>query len=249
MSPISPSHLDRLRRRRTIPVLLIITFALLTATACSRKGGPAPTKVTVIGDATINASPDAAVVVLSVVTQAPQAVTSQQQNAGKTGDVIKAVKETLGAGAEVKTNGYNLQPQLSFGEGKVPKIGGYETRNSLTVTINDLAKVGAVIDAATRAGANSIDRITFIIKDRSTVSGQLLAEATSEAMTKARSIAQAMGGRVARLVEEQEVQTGMPGANESMMFDANTIRETPVQAGPIKVSSRVQLIVEVEAQP
>lgn len=229
-------------------LLLFLIATVFLCASCSRKAGPAPTKVTVIGDATINASPDAAVIVLSVVTQDAQAVTSQQQNAAKTDSVMKAVKDAAGANAEVKTNGYNLQPQQSFSEGKAPKIAGYETRNSLMVTVSDLTKVGSVVDAATRAGANSIERVSFIIKDKNTVSGQVLADATSEAMTKARSIAQAMGGRVTRLVEEQELQTGMPGVSE-MTFAMDSYRPTPVQAGPIKVSSRVQLIVEVETQP
>ncbi|HXD32747.1 MAG TPA: SIMPL domain-containing protein [Pyrinomonadaceae bacterium] len=238
-------------QRASLLLLILLIATTFSCASCSRKTGPTPTKVTVIGDATINTAPDAAVIVLSVVTQAPQAVASQQQNAGKTDAVIKAIKDAGGASAEVKTNGYNLQPQQSFAEGKVPKIGGYETRNSLMVTLSDLTKVGTVIDAATNAGANSIDRVSFIVKDRSKVGGQSLAEATSEAMTKARSIAQAMGGRVIRLVEEQEVQTGGPGVAEQM-YDANTAglsARTPVQAGPIRITSRVQLIVEVEAQP
>ncbi|MDQ2855744.1 MAG: SIMPL domain-containing protein [Acidobacteriota bacterium] len=238
-------------RMRSLPLLMLIGItAVFFCSSCTRKGSP-PTRVTVIGEASLNTQPDAAVMIFSVVTQSPQALEAQQQNAGKSDAVIKAVKDTAGANAEIKTNSYTLQPQNDYRDNKLPKIIGYETRNSLMVTISDLTKVGLVIDAASRAGANSIERVSFILKDNSAASGQVMAEATRQAMTKARAIAQSMGGQVVRLVEEQEQGTTGLQPGEYTYVRASVARqwETPVQAGPIKVNSRVQLIVEVDAHP
>lgn len=252
MQKISPViHRSLPTRPQSVPLLLTLAgiAILFFCSSCARKGPP-PTRVTVIGEASLNAQPDAAVMIFSVVTQSSQALEAQQQNASKSEAVIKAVKDAAGANAEIKTNAYNLQPQHDYRDNKLPKIIGYETRNSLLVTISDLTKVGTVIDAASQAGANSIDSVSFILKDNSVVSGQVLAEATRQAMTKASSIAQAMGGRVARLVEEQETSTS--GLGPAEMTSAITYareRETPVRPGAIKVNSRVQLIVEVDARP
>ncbi len=251
MQKITPRiHRSIQTRSRSIPLLLTLTglTTLLFCSSCTRKDPP-PTRVTVIGEASLNAQPDAAVMIFSVVTQSAQALEAQQQNASKSDAVIKAVKDAAGANAEIKTNAYNLQPQQDYRDNKLPKIVGYETRNSLMVTISDLTKVGTVIDAASRAGANSIDRVSFILKDNSVVSGQVLAQATRQAMTKARSIAEAMGGRVARLVEEQETPGLGAAGNMAYSDSLERQRETPIQAGPINVSSRVQLIVEVDAHP
>jgi uncharacterized protein YggE len=106
-----------------------------------------------------------------------------------------------------------------------------------------------VIDAATRAGANSIDGVSFILKDNNSATGKALADATSQAMTKARSIAQAMGGKVLRVVEEQEQGTEPSGWNQLRGAYDLDARTTPVRVGPITVNSRVQLIVEVDARP
>jgi uncharacterized protein YggE len=117
--------------------------------------------------------------------------------------------------------------------------------------MSDLKSVGAVIDAASRAGANSVDRVAFVLRQTSPARGQALADATQQAMNKARSIAQALDGQVFRVVEEQE------GASASADFhgDADMTvaipREsrapvTPVQAGQLTISSDVQLIVEIE---
>jgi len=126
------------------------------------------------------------------------------------------------------------------------------------VTMADLSKVGAVIDAASRAGANSVENVSFTLRDNSPARGQALAEASRQALAKAQSIAQAMGGRVVRVVEQQEAgTTGTPaevmadnrGYSMDYLGKAMATRQTPVQAGALNVSSRVQVVVEIEAKP
>jgi len=232
-------------------VTVAIVCGAFSYLSCKRHAAT-PTKITVIGETILNAEPDVAVIVLSVVTQSQNALEAQQQNATKTDAVINAVKGVIGNNAEIKTNSYTLQPQNDYRDNRLPKIVGYETRNSLTLRIFDLTKVGLVVDAASHAGANSVDRVSFSVKDSSEVNGKALAEATRQAMTKAKSIAEAMGGRVARLVEEQETVSPQVAEREQTITDGYTeerSRTTPFQPGPMRVNSRVQLIVEVDAQP
>jgi len=233
--------------------LLILVFAA----SCSSKPSPL-TRVTVAGETSMKAQPDAAIVVLSVITQSPQALNAQQDNARKSDAVIQALKASAGADPEIKTSDYSLQPQYDYRYNKLPKIIGYEARNSVMVAMGDLTKVGAVIDAASRAGANSVEAVSFILRDNSPLRGQALAEASRQAMTKAKSIAQAMGGQVVRVVEEQEAgTTGTPiesiATDNTYSLELRAAREalkpTPVQAGPLKVNSRVQLVVEIQAKP
>ena len=73
----------------------------------------------------------------------------------------------------------------------------------MTVTLNDLSKVGAVIDATAMAGANDIAGIAFTLRKDRPARDEALAQATQEAMGKARVIAQALGGRLVRIVEVQ----------------------------------------------
>lgn len=207
------------------------------------------TRVSVSGDSTVQAQPDTAIVTISVVNQATQASEAQQQNAAQTDAVVKALKAAVGTGAEVKTSGYGLQPQRIYKEGQPPSISGYEARNSVTVTLSDLKKVGAVIDAAGQAGANDINGILFTLKQDRPAMDRALSEATKEAVSKAQLIAQALGGRVSRIVEVQEdgFQRPQPiyqGAQVGMMRTAAV--STPIEVGSLDVHSRVQLIAEIE---
>src|SRR5262249_60171049 len=123
-------------------------------------------------------------------------------------------------------------------------------RNRITITMSDLKNVGGVIDAASQAGANSIENVSFIVKQTSPARGQALAEATRQAMNKANSIAQALGGRVLRVVEEREGATVGPQAasiyetNAALYYTATRMRTTPIAVGQLNIRSNVQLIVE-----
>lgn len=235
------------------PGLVFFGVAVLfLGTACSKKQGRI-TKVTVVGEAIAKVEPDVAVLVLSVVTQSSQAMTAQQENARKSEAVAKAIQATAGNNAEIKTSDYSLQPQYDFRDNRLPKIIGYNARNTVIVTMPDLKNVGAVVDAASGAGANSVDRLSFNLRQTSPVRGQALADATQQAMNKAQSIAQALGGRVLRVVEEHEEAGASSGSQ--MNYDTNAIaREeqsktvtTPIESGQLSIRSNVQLIVEVES--
>jgi len=206
------------------------------------------TRVMVSGDSIVQAQPDTAILNISVVTQAKQALEAQQQNAIKSEAVVRALKAAVGSGAEVKTSGYSLQPQRVYKEGQPPSINGYEARNSVTVTLSDLSKVGAVIDAAGQAGANDVSGISFTLRQDRPAKDSALKEATREAVSKAQVIAQALGGRVSRIVEVQEEGFQRP---PQPVYQVDTFMKrdsasTPVEVGSLEISSRVQLTAEIE---
>ncbi|HEX7955585.1 MAG TPA: SIMPL domain-containing protein, partial [Pyrinomonadaceae bacterium] len=180
---------------------LLLAAALACAAACSEKKQESlRTRLMVTGESDSRVPPDTAVVVLSVVTQSTRALDAQQQNARKSEAVIQAVRAAAGANPEVQTSDYSLEPQRDWWGG-LPRIKGYEARNSVTVTTTALDNVGAVLDAATQAGANSVDSVRFTLRDGLEARGRALGEAGKQALAKAEAMAQAMGGRIVRVVE------------------------------------------------
>ncbi len=206
------------------------------------------TKVSVTGDSIIQAQPDTAMLTVSVVTQARSALEAQQQNANKSDAVVRALKSAAGPGAEVKTSGYSLQPQRVYKENQPPTIVGYEARNSVTVTMSDLTKVGTVIDASAQAGSNDVAGISFTLRKDRPARDQALAEATREAISKAQVIATALGGRVVRIVEVQEegIARPIPMFQVSGQLMKTDSAPTPIEIGTLDITSRIQLIAEVE---
>ena len=247
---------------RNVPRLLLPLLAsAVLLPACTEKKEGVRSRVLVLGEADSKVPPDTAVVVLSVVTQSRRALDAQQQNARKSEAVIQAIKQTAGPNPDVKTSDYSLEPQENW-NGNTARIVGYEARNTVTVNLTALDNVGAVVDAATGAGANSVEGVRFILRETNAARGQALGEASRQAMSKAQAMAQALGGRITRVVEERE--GGFPeraappdeisdnaAANANVGYDykARRAARTPVEAGPLNVHSQVFLTVEIETQP
>ena len=212
---------------------------------------PGTTRVVVSGDSLVQARPDTAMISVAVVTQAQTALAAQQDNARKSEAMVRALKSAAGAGAEVETSGYSLQPQYNYRENQQPTIRGYEARNTVTVTLGDLTKVGPVIDAATAAGANTIDNLAFTLRRDEPARDQALAAATREALRKAQVLAQALGGRVGRIIEVQEASLGRPVPMYRAETDAVSVRgkvamqSTPVEIGTLDIRAQVQLVAEI----
>jgi uncharacterized protein len=240
-------------------VLTLLAFLILLP-ACSEKKESVRSRVMVVGEADSKVPPDTAVVILSVVTQNPRALDAQQQNARKSEAVIQAIKQAAGANPDVKTSDYSLEPQENW-NGNTAKIVGYEARNTVTVNLTALDNVGAVVDAATGAGANSVESVRFILCEANAARGQALADASKQAMSKAQALAQSLGGRITRVVEEREggfperaapkdeISANDASTNASVDYKARQAARTPVEFGPLNVRSQVYLVVEIEAQP
>lgn len=209
------------------------------------------TRITVGGDAIVQAQPDTAIITVAVVTQAKTAIEAQQQNATKTDAVVRALKAASGTGAEVKTSGYSLQPMRVYRENQPPTITGYEARNSITVTMSELPKLGNVIDAAGQSGANDITGISFTLRHDRPARDRALQDATKEAMSKATVIAQALGGRIVSIAEVQEEGFQRPPqpVYQAEAFMAKRDASTPIEIGSLDVTSRVQLVAIVEMNP
>lgn len=206
-------------------------------------------RVMVTGDAVVQAQPDTAILTVSVVTQSKSALAAQQENARRSERVVGALKEAAGPGAEIKTSGYVLTPQRVYKENQPPTITGYEARNSVTVTLPDLTSVGRVIDAASEAGANNVDNVSFTLRKERAALEQSLREATAEALGKAQAIAQSLGKRIVRIIEVREEGTIRPRPVYAMeSADIGRVRaaaSTPIEIGTLDVRSQVQLTVEI----
>ncbi len=212
------------------------------------------TRVTVTGESQTELPPDSAVLSFSVITQNANAVSAQAENARKVEAVMNALKTAAGgANQEIKTSNYQLSPEQDYASSGMPKIVGYEARNTITVTTDRLDQAGALIDAATKAGANSVEGIAFTLRDDSRRRGDTLGTATRQAMAKAEAIAESLGGKIVRVVETVESgSTPTPVVYPDATMTANTAMAKPefstrIQAGSINVRGQVTLVVEIDA--
>jgi uncharacterized protein len=220
--------------------------------AVAGSGARTLVRVIVSGESVVEAQPDTVIVTLAVVTQNANASEAQAENASRTDAVVRAVRAITGV-KEVKTSGYSLQPQYAYKEGAPPSITSYIVRNAVNATLGDVKQTGAVIDAGSRAGANSVDGLSFLLRNDEQARQRALSEATREALSKARSIATTLGGSFVRVVEVQEAGTTRPPIQpyDREVTNVALARQsvsTPIEPGSLEIRAQVQLVAEVETK-
>jgi uncharacterized protein YggE len=211
---------------------------------------PPLSSIRVTGDARVSAQPDRVQIDLGVQTQAPLSQDAAAANARQLAAVLTEVRKAAGPGAQLKTVSYSLTPNYQYHSGGgEPTITGYTALNVVQVTLDDLARIGDCLDAATRAGANRVQGIQWTLRDQDTVRAQALREAATRAHAEAEVLAQALNLRILRVltVEESSPQIVPLRAHMAMARAAAGAAEvsTPVEAGTLDVSANVNLTVEV----
>jgi len=87
-----------------------------------------------------------------------------------------------------------------------PKTGevvslGHEATHAIKMTIKDFAKIGAIVDAAMRAGATRLSGLDFGTTSAESINDAALESAVRRALQTATLMATAAGGRLGALVE------------------------------------------------
>ena len=161
--------------------------------------------------------------------------------------VLTSLRPALGPAGEVKTLGYSLAPQYESVNGRNPHLTGYEASNTVLVTVDQLALLGKVIDAATGTGANHIRGISFTLRDDSTVRAEALRQAAVKARSNAEVLAKALGVQVVGLLQAEPTEVPVrPLFKSAQTMAAGLPRiETPIEAGNLEVRATVTVMLEV----
>jgi len=204
------------------------------------------TTLNVTGVGVVEVAPDRARLNLAVETEAEGAREAGEANARLMERVIAALRGVGGAELRVETAGYGLSPRYAPRTGgEAQQIAGYTARNTVIVTLDDLALVGRLVDAALGAGANRVAGLTFELRDGEPHRQEALRRAVARARGEAEVMAEALGLRLGLPISVQggadfpqprsafRMDSGMALMAESVV--------TPVEAGPQTVTATVSI--------
>jgi uncharacterized protein len=228
---------------------LMVLIAATLFVAPARADQAPVSSIRVTGEARITAKPDRVQIEVGVSNRAAQSQEAAAANARAVDAVLAAVRAAGGTSATLKTVSYTLNPDYQYHpNGEPPTLTGYSASNIIEVTLDDLNRIGAVLDAATRAGANQVQGIRFTLRDEDAARAQALREAAVRARAEAEVLAQALNLRIERVLHVEENSQGFspiyrPMAKAAALSAAAAA--TPVEAGTLDVSANITLTVEV----
>jgi uncharacterized protein YggE len=228
---------------------------VLLACAVSQVNGQQITSpvssIRVTGEAVVTAKPERAQIDVGVLTQEKLSQNAATQNARQIDSVMVALHKVLGPDADIRTVNYSLSPDYQYRPiGGKPSVSSYTATNVVRVTLDDLDKVGWIIDTATQAGANHIESVRYTVRDPQVLHSQAVKEAALKARSSAEALAAALNLRIIRTltVEEGVEAAGPADVSVPELRDAAAAAPTPIQSGSFVVTANVQLTVEVAAR-
>lgn len=228
------------RRLFLLAVPLVLAGILAAATlpgaavsAAADEGG-----ITVQGNASVDTIPDRAVFLFGVESQAESARAALAANAAEMRRVLAALRA---AGAtELQTQSVSVSPR--YGDQMV--VQGYVAQNSVSATIRQLGRAGAVIDAAVAADANQVYGPSLVRGDEAELYRRALRAAVDDARASAQALAAAANvslGRITAVVESGGAPQPFFGAADKAM----AAESTPVEPGTQQVTATVTVTFSI----
>jgi hypothetical protein len=130
------------------------------------------------------------------------------------------------------------------------RVKGYVARNQVEVRVDDLKKLGAVLDAAGTSGATSMAGLRFDITDRAAVEREALKLAVQDAMARVRAMAAGAGVTAGAIVRIDDQYQASPPVYAMRAMGAGAgggeRAETPVSPGELEIRAQVMVTVSIK---
>src|SRR6266550_6925798 len=186
---------------------------LLPAVVSAQQPSPPRDQPVVVtsGDGVVQAVPDRAWISVTAESRAASPRDAQRKNA----EAMKPVQDRLRAAGipedAIKTTVYDLQPDWDYSNNR-RVLRGYVARNGIEVRIDNIDRVGELVDLVVAAGATGVDNIRFDLKDRERLERDALRLAVADARARAAAAATGAGLAVDRVlrIDEQGVSSPTP---------------------------------------
>jgi uncharacterized protein len=207
------------------------------------------TGLTVHGHGDLKVKPDVAYATVTVVTQSRDQTQAISDNSDRMKAVLAAVKISMVLDRDIQTQFYTVEPQYDY-RMSPPSLTGYQVSNSIRVTIHDLPKVGILLDKATRAGATSVDDVSYDLMDRSRTEGDALALAIANARSEADLMAGAAGVELGKIVcvSQDKPSDEEPGPIFAARAMSPGSQPTPVEPQMIDVAADVTIVYSIASR-
>lgn len=233
--------------------LMVFTLALLVPAALHAQPPsppPAPQGPVVVttGEGVVKNAPDRAWVSIAAESRAKSPREAQRVNSEAMSAVLQKIKSLGLAPDAVRTTAYHLQPEFDYANGR-QTLRGYLARNVVEVRVDDVARVGEVLESAVGSGATSVGGVRFDLKDRERVEREALRRAVADARARADAAAAGAEMRVAGILRIDEQRAFVPEPRPVMMRQAmemTAAEAPPIAPGEIEVRVTVTLTASIK---
>jgi uncharacterized protein YggE len=235
---------------RTLSHALCLALALAATPAAAQTPAPPTAEgpiVTTVGEASVKKTPDRAWVTVAAESRAKTPREAQAANSAAMSAVLAKLKSSGLPAEALRTIGYDLQPEFDYANNR-QTLRGYVARNSVEVRVDDLPKLGEILEGVVGAGATNVSGVRFDVKERAAAERDALNKAVADARARADAAAAGAGLKVERVLRIQEQRAmPLPEPRVAMMRESMQASsgQPPVAAGEIEIRASVMLTASV----
>ncbi|MGI9418587.1 MAG: SIMPL domain-containing protein [Geminicoccaceae bacterium] len=202
-------------------------------------------RITVTGRAEAQAVPDIATMSIGVQTEARTPGDALSENAKRMTAVMKQLKDAGIADRDLRTSQLAIWP-IHAENRRRESIEGYRVSNQLAVTIRDIDRLGAILDATVADGANSFNGPNFSIGKPEPLLQAARDAAVRDAIAKAERYAAAAEVELGEVMSIDEAGNG-PVFARQMRAEAMDAA-TPVAPGQTTISASVTMTFAINGE-
>lgn len=222
-------------------VLVIVSSLLMIGVLAACQGiSPAGTRqISATGTGKVYVVPDLAYVYIGVHTQEADVATALSQNNSQAQSISDTLKGQGIAAEDIQTTAFNVYPQQNYGPDGQPTDTTYAVDNTVFVTIRDLSKLGTILDATVRSGANTINGVSFDVADRTAAENQARELAVENAKANAAELARLGNVALGQLMSISVYSNNNPTPVYAEKGGGAASSAAPIASG--------QLVIQVDA--
>jgi len=198
----------RLRCRLADRILVLAVALMLSPVALAQQE---LRTITVSGSGSSSVMPDRANVQMSVVARSATLGEAQRTAAEVTGKVLE-MTDSLGIDRDqIDTTGSSVRPDYRWNkEREEQELRGYIVDRQMNVEVQDLDKLGALVEGALELGVNQVYPPQLDSSNRREAYRTALAAAAKDAQANAKQLAEALGASVGEVLQITTVSQPAP---------------------------------------
>ncbi len=232
---------------RALLTLVLAVSSIPAAAQSPSTAADGPVVVTT-GEGVVKVAPDRGWVTIAAESRARSPREAQRANADAMAAVLAKVKGAGLPADAIRTSGYDLQPEFDYNNGK-QTLRGYVARNTIEVRVDDIGRVGEILDLAVGSGATNVSGVRFDLKDRAAAEREALRKAVADARMRAEAAASGGNLKVDRIlrIEEQRGSVEPPRPMMMMRQSAGAMEsgQPPISPGELEVRAIVTITAAI----
>jgi uncharacterized protein YggE len=224
---------------------IALAFLVAPAVASGQQQEDRRPVVVTTGEGLIKTAPDRAFVTVTTETRDKDPKEAQEDNA----EAMEKVRSTLRLQGippdAIRTISFDLHPEFDYQNNR-QTLRGYVARNMVEIRVDELKRLGTLIDQTVASGANLVGGVRFDLKNRDAVERDALRMAVADARARADAAVAGAGvtiDRVIRIEEQRDMVYPAAMPRVAMMREqaSDAQAETPIAPGQIEIRARVTL--------